>query len=120
MFLQFIAPFIHAHTFGYDNSKDNAFHVHADKVSSANSTSNSLNQAQISENQIIGAITTVASGIKTSVADDIADGIAVMAILFTLVLLVFGISARFVWQPIQALPTQRYFYALQNPRAPPR
>ena len=120
MFLQFIAPFIHAHTFGYDNSKDNAFHVHADEVHSANSTSNSLNQAQISENQIIGAITTVASGIKTSLADDIADGIAVMAILFTVVLLVFGISARFVWQPILALHSQRYFYVLQNPRAPPR
>ena len=130
--MQFIAPFIHAHAFGNDSSKEHTFHLHADKVSSESnshitnqitnhsSTNSTLNQAQIGDNQIISAITTVANGIKTSVADDIADGIAVMAVLFTFVLLVFNASARLVWQPIQAIPTQRYFYALQNPRAPPR
>ena len=120
VFLQFIAPFIHAHEFGHDSFKEHTFHLHTDGISNLNGANNALNQAHVGENQIIGAVTTVASGIKTSVADDIADSIAVMAILFTLVLLVFGISARFIWQPIQALPTQRYFYALQNPRAPPR
>lgn len=132
IFLQFIAPFIHAHAFGYDSSKEHTFHLHADKVASESnshitnqisnqsSTNSSLNQAQIGDNQIISAITTVANGIKTSVAEDITDGIAVIAILFTFVLLVFSASARLVWQPIQAIPTQRYFYVLQNPRAPPR
>lgn len=135
IFLQFIAPFIHAHAFGYDSSKEHTFHLHADKVASESSsesssitsqitnqssTNSSLNLAQIGDNQIISAITTVANGIKTSVADDIADGIAVIAILFTFVFLVFNASARHVWQPIQALTPQRYFYVLQNPRAPPR
>lgn len=134
--MQFIAPFIHAHAFGYDSANEHTFHVHADKVASESnshitnqitshitnqsSINSSLNQAQIGDNQIISAITKVANGIKTSVADDIADGIAVIAILFTFVLLFFSASARLIWQPIQALTPQRYFYVLQNPRAPPR
>ena len=120
MFLQFIAPFIHAHEFGHDSFKEHTFHLHTDEISHLNSANNALNQTQVGENQLIGAVTTVASGIKTSLDDDIVDGIAAMAIFFSLALLIFGVSTRFIWQPIQALPTLRYFYALQNPRAPPR
>ena len=120
IFLQFIAPFVHAHEFGHDSFKEHTLHLHTDEMSNLKSANNALNQTQVGENQLIGAVTTVASGIKTSLADDIVDGIAAMAIFFSLALLIFGVSTRFIWQPIQALPTQRYFYALQNPRAPPR
>jgi hypothetical protein len=114
--LQLVAPFIHAHAFGHDSFKTHAFHVHATELADAK---NEIHQAQLYDHVIIGAITMVASGIKTSAADDIADDIVAMAVFFILALLVFNISARLVWQAIHALRSQRYFYALQNPRAPP-
>jgi hypothetical protein len=121
--LQLVAPFIHAHAFEHDSFKAQALHVHTDIAISAineNSANNSFSQGQVGENQIIDAITSVASGIKNSVADDIADGIAVMAVFFILALLVVNTLAHFVKPPIRGFYSQRYFFSLQNPRAPPR
>ena len=118
--LQFVAPFIHAHAFGHDSFSEHAFHLHADELINPNLLNVSLDQAQLGHNEIAGAITTVASGIKNAVADDIADGIAFIAIFFTLLLLSFNRSESFVWQPIQALLTHLNFYSPQRSRAPPR
>lgn len=117
--LQLVAPFIHAHAFGLDSLKAHFFHVHTVEIGNANSTNGALTQAHIGENEIIGAITTVASGIKTSLADTIADGIAALAIFFTLALLIFDVPARFFANSGLVLYSQRYVYSQQNPRAPP-
>ena len=117
--LQIVAPFIHAHAFGLDSLKAHFLHVHTAENDNANSTNGALNHAHIGENEIIGAITTVASGIKTSLADTIADGIAAFAIFFTLALLIFDVSARFFSNSGLVLFPQRYAYFRQNPRAPP-
>ena len=114
--LQVIAPFIHAHAFGLDSLKAHLFHVHTAENGSANGT---LTQAHIGENEIIGAITTVASGIKTSLADTIADSIAALAIFFSLALLIFDVPARIFANSGLVLYPQRYAYSQQNPRAPP-
>jgi hypothetical protein len=118
--LQFVAPFIHAHAFGHDSFKAQVFHVHADEIGYASGNTKTFSQADISDNQIIGAITTVANGIKTSASDDIVDGIAFMAIFFTLALLSFSACFRFIANANQAFPLRRNLYSLQNPRAPPR
>jgi hypothetical protein len=118
--LQFIAPFIHAHAFGSDTYKEQAFHVHNAVVASPNTAATSLSQTLIGESQFDGAIVTVASGIKNSVADDIATSIAVMAIFFTLALLIFNAFIVFTKHRTQTLPHQRYSYSSQSPRAPPR
>ena len=117
--LQVVAPFIHAHAFGLDSMKAHFFHVHTVENGNANSYSGALTQAHIGENEIIGAITTVASGIKTTLADTIADGIAALAIFFTLALLIFDVPARFFANSGLVLYPQRYAYSQQNPRAPP-
>lgn len=118
--LQMFAPFIHAHAFGHDIFKAHVFHVHADEIAYASGDSKNFSQADISDNQIIGAITTVANGIKTSASDDIVGGIALMAIFFTLALLIFSTRFRFIANVNQAFPLQRNLYSLHNPRAPPR
>ncbi len=118
--LQFVAPFIHAHAFGHDSFKAQVFHMHAEEIGQAISVNSSLNQPHIGENEVIGAVTTVASGIKASLADDIADGLAVMAIFFIFALLIFNAPTRFLANTAQALSLQRNFYSLQSPRAPPR
>ncbi len=117
--LQIVVPFIHAHAFGQDSFKEHTLHLHTNEVGNIDSLNNRLSQTDMSENEIVGAVTTVASGIKTSLADDIADGIAVVAIFFTLILLIFSATARFVSNPIQALHTKQYLHSVQNPRAPP-
>ena len=117
--LQIVAPFIHAHAFGLDSLKAHFLHVHTVENDNANSTNGALTHAHIGENEIIGAITTVASGIKTSLADTIADGIAALAIFFTLALLIFDVSARFFSNSGLVLFPQRYAYFRQIPRAPP-
>ena len=117
--LQVIAPFIHAHAFGLDDIKARFFHVHSAEVSSANNTNSSITQAFIGENEIIGAITTVANGIKTSFADNITDGIAALAIFFTLALPIFNASNRFCYKTKLVLYSHRHVYTRQNPRAPP-
>ena len=117
--LQIVAPFIHAHAFGLDSLKAHFLHVHTLENDNANSTNGALTHAHIGENEIIGAITTVASGIKTSLADTIADGIAAFAIFFTLALLIFDVSARYFSKSGLVLFPQRYAYFRQNPRAPP-
>jgi hypothetical protein len=118
--LQFVAPFIHAHAFGHDSFKAQVFHVHADEMGNLDTDNGSFSQAQLHNHEVSGAITTVASGIKTSAADDIADGIALLAILFTCALMIFNVPSKFSLTPRLFLPTQQLSYALQNPRAPPR
>jgi hypothetical protein len=121
--LQFVAPFVHAHAFGHDSFKAQVMHMHADEfenVKSADGANSTLNQTHIGENELIGAVTTVASGIKASLTDDIADGLAAMAIFFTFALLIFNAPTRFLANSTQDLPLQRNFYSLQSPRAPPR
>ncbi len=117
--LQIVAPFIHAHAFGLDSLKAHFLHVHTVENDNANSTNGALTQAHIAENEIIGAITTVASGIKTSLADTIADNIAAFAVFFTLALLIFNVPVRIYANSGLVLYPQRYAYFRQNPRAPP-
>ena len=117
--LQILSPFIHAHAFGLDSIKARFFHVHNVENGNVNSPTSAISQAHIGENEIIGAITTVASGIKTTLADTIADGIAAVAIFFTLALLIFDVPARFFANSGLVLYPQRYAYSQQNPRAPP-
>jgi predicted PurR-regulated permease PerM len=113
--LQFVAPFIHAHAFEHNSFTEHVLHLHATEMTN-NDYENEINQTQLHNHEIIGAITSVANGIKTS----ITDGIVVIAVFFSLALLIFNVSARFVCQSIQFLHTQRYFYSLHSPRAPPR
>jgi hypothetical protein len=118
--LQFAAPFIHAHAFGHDSFKAQIFHLHTDEISNFNTDNGSFSQAQLYDHEVVGAITTVSSGIKTSMADDIADGIAVLAILFTFAPMVFNVPGKFSWPTRLFLPAKQLSYAHQNPRAPPR
>ncbi|MBC7755172.1 MAG: hypothetical protein H7Z20_00730 [Bdellovibrio sp.] len=118
--LQIVVPFIHAHEFGHDSYKEHIFHFHTDEISNVNNANTALGQAHVSENQIIGAITTVASGIKTSLADHFADDIALIAILFSFVLLIFNLKSRFVPSRFQTANYQRIAYSLHHSRAPPR
>ena len=118
--LQMVAPFIHAHAFGLDSFKQHIFHFHTDEVSNINSADTALSQTHIGENQLIGAITTVASGIKTSLADDFADVIALMAVLFSFVLLLFNFNNLFLRAYSQTTHYRRIAYSLYTSRAPPR
>jgi hypothetical protein len=118
--LQFAAPFIHAHAFGHDSFKAQVFHVHADEIGYASGDTKTFSQADISDNQIIGAITTVSNGIKTSASDDIVEGVAFLAIFFTLALSSFNACSKFIANANQAFPLQHNLYSLYNPRAPPR
>lgn len=113
--LQIVGPFIHAHAFGLDSLKAHFLHVHTMENDNANSTNGALTQAHIAENEIIGAITTVGSGIKTSIADTIFAS----TVFFTLALLIFNVPARFFANSDLVLYPQRYAYFRQNPRAPP-
>jgi uncharacterized membrane protein YcgQ (UPF0703/DUF1980 family) len=117
--LQIIVPFIHAHEFGRDSYKEHIFHFHADEIGTANSTNNTIGQTQVGENQIVGAITTVASGIKTALAGDFADAIALMVVLFSFVLLPFNFKCRLLPLRFQAANYQRIAYSLYPSRAPP-
>ena len=120
--LQMVAPFIHAHAFGLDSFKQHIFHFHTDEVSNINinSADTALSQTHIGENQLIGAITTVASGIKTSLADDFADVIALMAVLFSFVLLLINFKNLFLPTYSQTTNYRRNAYSLYTSRAPPR
>ena len=118
--LQIVAPFIHAHAFGRDSYKEHIFHLHADETGNVNSANNALSQTHVGENQMIGAITTVASGIKTSLADYFADDIALMAILFSFVLLLLNFKSRLLPLRFQTANYQRIAYSLHPSRAPPR
>jgi hypothetical protein len=120
MCLQFVVPFIHAHAFGHDGSKAQIFHVHTDETGIANAENSSFSQAQLHNHEIIGAITTVSSGISTSDSDDIADDIAIIATLFVFGLMIFNITTKFARPLSLFLPSQNLSYSLQNPRAPPR
>ena len=112
--LQFIAPFIHAHAFGLDGFKEHTIHVHSSENKAFAS------KANITDQQVIGAVVSVASGIKTSVADDIADSLAIMAVLFTFVLLLINGLRYSKSLYFQSENYQHHLYVLQNPRAPPR
>jgi hypothetical protein len=68
-----------------DDSESHGFHIHSDEVS-ASSNNQEIANTQISDQPIVGAIITVANGIKVSKADDIADNLAMLAVLFTIVL----------------------------------
>ena len=94
--LQMVAPFIHAHAFGLDSFKQHIFHFHTDEISNVNSADTALSQTHIGENTIIGAIITVSNGIKTALADDFADVIALMAVLFSFVLLLINFKNLFI------------------------
>jgi hypothetical protein len=72
-----------------DDSESHGFHIHSDEVS-ASSNNQEIANTQISDQPIVGAIITVANGIKVSKADDIADNLAMLAVLFTIVLIVFS------------------------------
>ncbi len=114
--LQFIAPLIHAHAFGHDSFKEHNFHLHSDEIGNISNANSGLNQTYVTENEQVGAVTTVANGIRTSLADDIA----VIAVFFTLAFLIVSIASRFASCFTQFLRTQQNLYSHQNPRAPPR
>jgi hypothetical protein len=117
--LQFIAPFIHAHAFGLDGFKEHTFHVHSSELGASGENEDFAGKTYLAKQQVIGAVVSVASGIKTSMADDIADSLAMMAILFAFVLLVFN-GLHYLRPPyFQSEKYQQYLYVLQNPRAPP-
>ena len=120
--LQMVAPFIHAHTFGLDSFKQHMFHFHTDEVSNTNinSADTAISQTHVGENQIIGAIITVANGIKTALADHFADDIALMAVLFSFVLLLFNFNNQFLRTYFQTTHYRRIAYSLYTSRAPPR
>ena len=120
--LQMVAPFIHAHAFGLDSFKQHMFHFHTDEVSNTNinSADTAISQTHVGENQIIGAITTVANGIKTALADHFADDIALMAVLFSFVLLLFNFNNLFLRTYSQTTHYRRIAYSLYTSRAPPR
>ena len=116
--LQFIAPFIHAHAYGLDDSKVHGFHIHSDEVSTSSNNQDVAN-TQITDQSIVGAIITVANGIKISKADDIADNLAMLAVLFSIVLIVFSKSTSLKLSFLQVAKYCHTPYSLQNPRAPP-
>ncbi|MDI1362480.1 hypothetical protein [Methylotenera sp.] len=116
--LQFLAPFIHAHAYGLDDSKEHGFHIHSTEVSTSTNNQDIAN-TQISGHPTAGAIVTVASGIKVSKADDIADNIAMLAVLFTIVLIVFSKSSPLRPRSLQVPKYRHTPYSLQSPRAPP-
>ena len=120
--LQMVAPFIHAHAFGLDSFKQHMFHFHTDEVSNINinSADTAISQTHVGENQIIGAIITVANGIKTALADDFADDVALMAVLFSFVLLLFNFNNLFLRTYSQTTHYRRIAYSLYPSRAPPR
>jgi hypothetical protein len=117
--LQLIAPFIHAHAFGLDNFKEHVFHVHADEIGVTSENQDTTSQAYLGNQQLIGAITTVATGNKASIVENVADSLATIAILFAFVLLLFSGLSQLIPRYFQADIHQQYFYSLQNPRAPP-
>ncbi len=116
--LQFFAPFIHAHAYGLDDSKEHGFHIHSSEVS-APSNNPVIANTQLSDQPSIGAIVTVANGIKISKADDIADNLAMLAVLFTIILIVFNKSSPLKPSFLQAPKYRHTPYSLQSPRAPP-
>jgi len=116
--LQFLAPFIHAHAYGLDDSKEHGFHIHSSEIN-ASSNNQDIANTQISDQPTAGTIITVASGIKVSKADDIADSIAMLAVLFTIVLIVFSKSSPLRPRFLQVLKYRHTPYSLQSPRAPP-
>lgn len=118
--LQILVPFIHGHEFGRDSYNERIFHFHTDEISNVNNGNAVSSQTHVSENQIIGAITTVASGIKASLTDNFADHIALLAILFSFALLVFNFKSRLVPPHFQTANYQRIAYSLHPSRAPPR
>jgi hypothetical protein len=116
--LQFLAPFIHAHAHGLDDSKEHSFHLLTNEVN-VSSTNQNIANTQISDQPTADTIVTVASGIKVSKADDIADNIAMLAVLFTIVLIVFSKSSSLRPRFHQVKKYHHTPYSLQSPRAPP-
>ena len=116
--LQFFAPFIHAHAYGLDDSKEHGIHIHSSEVSTPSNNQVVIN-TQLSDQPSIGAIVTVANGIKVSKADDIADNLAMLAVLFTIILIVFNKSSPLKPSFLQAPKYHHTPYSLQSPRAPP-
>jgi hypothetical protein len=116
--LQFFAPFIHAHAYGLDDSKEHGIHIHSSEVS-APVNDPAVDNTQISDQPIVGAIVTVASGIKVSKADDIADNLAMLAVLFTIISIIFNESSPLRPSFFQAPKYRHTPYSLQSPRAPP-
>lgn len=125
--LQTAIPFIHAHAFGVDGFNAHIFHTHTvdlgsdpnKDLDSVSSTISALANVHVGQNEFVGVVTTVASGIKTSLGDNIADGIAAVAVFFTLVLLFFDAPAQFWPNSRLFFPPQHSVYSLHNSRAPP-
>lgn len=118
--LQFIAPFIHAHAFGHERFNEHTFHVHADEVPTVVSNQEAIQTTHINQQHLVGTIFTVASGIMQAFADDVSDDIALMAIILSLVLLIFNVPSKFASCCNQLANYRRIVYSQQNPRAPPR
>jgi hypothetical protein len=116
--LQFFAPFIHAHAYGLDDSKEHGIHIHSSEVS-APVNDPAVDNTQISDQPTVGAIATVASGIKVSKADEIADNLAMLAVLFTIISTIFYKSSPLRPSFFQAPKYRHTPYSLQSPRAPP-
>ena len=116
--LQFFAPFIHAHAYGLDDSKEHGIHIHSSEVS-VQANDPAVDNTRISDQPTVGAIVTVASGIKISKADDIADNLAMLAVLFTIISIVFSKSNPLSPSFFQAHKYRHTPYSLQSPRAPP-
>jgi len=56
--LQFLAPFIHAHAYGLDDSKEHGFHIHSSEIN-ASSNNQDIANTQISDQPTAGTIITV-------------------------------------------------------------
>ena len=120
IFLQIVAPFIHAHAFGLDGSKQPSLHIHSSEVSAINFNKNSASKSYIGTQQAVGAVFTVSSGNKVSDTDDLENYQAMVAILFALGCLIFGGLTHFIPRHFLVSYQLQPHYLLQNPRAPPR
>ena len=94
--------------------------MHADEVSASVSNVEAIQTTKINQQYIAGVVFTVASGMKQVFAEDVANDIAHMAIVFIIILLLFNVVVCLNPYYFRIVNYQRITYSLQNPRAPPR
>ena len=124
MCLQFIAPFIHAHAFGFESIQAHAAHTHIAQDIYHNHALSSdfdlhvaeLNQQDTVETPLaIGSVVKVANGVKRQADVDI------VATLLTciLVICVFATISKYLIHPFNAALYPQRFYSPHAARAPP-
>ena len=124
MCLQFIAPFIHAHAFGFESIQAHAAHTYITEDMFHNHALSSdfdlhvaeLNQQDTVETPLaIGSVFKVANGVKRHADLDI------VATLLTciLVICVFATIIKYLIHPFNASLYPQRFYSPHAARAPP-